>query len=179
MDFRKIPAGDNVPFEVNAIIEIPAHSEPVKYEANKEYGILKVDRIMSAGMRYPANYGFIPQTLARDGDPLDILVIAPFALERLSMISCRPVGLLNMTDEAGPDEKVIAVPVDTVCSATREIVGLDDVGDFSLNQFRFFFENYKKLEPGKWVQFEGWADVDAAYGAIRDAITAFLAARHS
>ncbi|SDC93890.1 inorganic diphosphatase [Paraburkholderia lycopersici] len=179
MDFNTIPTGDNVPLEVNAIIEIPAQSVPVKYEADKQYGLLKVDRIMSAGMRYPANYGFIPQTLARDGDPLDILVIAPFALERLSMISCRPVGLLNMTDQAGPDEKVIAVPVDNVCPATRKIVELGDVDEYVVNQIQFFFENYKKLEPGKWVRFEGWADVDAAYDAIRSAAAAFRNAHHS
>lgn len=173
MDFNAIPAGDNVPIEVNAIIEIPAQSEPVKYEADKKLGLLRVDRIMSAGMRYPANYGFIPGTLARDGDPLDVVVIAPFPLERLSLIACRPVGLLNMTDQAGPDEKVIAVPIDSVCPATRTIVELADVGDYLLDQIQFFFEHYKKLEPGKWVQFNGWADLDAAHDAIHSAVAAF------
>lgn len=173
MDFNAIPTGDNVPMEVNAIIEIPAQSEPVKYEADKTLGLLRVDRIMSAGMRYPANYGFIPRTLARDGDPLDIIVIAPFPLERLSLIPCRPVGLLNMNDQAGPDEKVIAVPVDSVCPSTRSITELEHVGEYTLNQIQFFFENYKKLEPGKWVQFEGWADIDAAWQAIRSAVAAF------
>lgn len=114
MNFNGIPVGNDPPREVNAIIEIPAQSDPVKYEADKKLGMLRVDRIMSAGMRYPQNYGFIPRTLARDGDPLDIIVFAPFALERLSLIACRPVGLLNMTDQAGPDEKVIAVPIDSV-----------------------------------------------------------------
>ena len=173
MDFNAIPAGDNVPLEVNAIIEIPAQSEPVKYEADKKLGLLRVDRIMSAGMRYPANYGFIPGTLARDGDPLDIIVLAPFPLERLSLIACRPVGLLNMTDQAGPDEKVIAVPVDSVCPATRTITDLVDVGDYTLDQIQFFFENYKRLEPGKWVEFAGWADIDTACEAIRNAVAAF------
>ncbi|MFP6560973.1 inorganic diphosphatase [Paraburkholderia sp. B3] len=176
MDFNAIPTGENVPLDVNAIIEIPAQSEPVKYEADKRLGLLKVDRIMSAGMRYPQNYGFIPGTLARDGDPLDIVVIAPFALERLSLVSCRPVGLMNMTDQAGPDEKVIAVPVDSVCPATKAIRELADVGEFTLNQIQFFFENYKKLEPGKWVEFNGWADIDAAFEAIRQAVTAFRSA---
>lgn len=173
MDFNAIPTGENVPLEVNAIIEIPAQSDPVKYEADKRLGLLRVDRIMSAGMRYPGNYGFIPQTLARDGDPLDIIVISPFPLERLSLIPCRPVGLLSMTDQAGPDEKVIAVPTDGVCAATRTITDLNGVGECTLNQIQFFFENYKKLEPGKWVQFEGWADIDAAYQAIRIAVAAF------
>ena len=173
MDFNAIPTGENVPHEVNAIIEIPAQSEPVKYEADKKLGLLRIDRIMSTGMRYPHNYGFIPRTLALDGDPLDIIVLAPFALERLSLIACRPVGLLNMTDQAGPDEKVIAVPIDSVCPATMNIRGLDDVGDYTLNQLQFFFENYKALEPGKWVKFEGWAGVDEAYDAIRQAVAAF------
>lgn len=173
MDFNAIPAGENLPLEVNAIIEIPAQSEPVKYEADKHYGLLRVDRIMSAGMRYPQNYGFIPRTLARDGDPLDIVVVAPFALERLSLIACRPVGLLNMTDQAGPDEKVIAVPIDSVCPATRSIRELEDLGEYALDQIQFFFEHYKKLEPGKWVQFDGWADIDAACEAIRAASAAF------
>jgi Inorganic pyrophosphatase len=173
MDFNAIPAGDNVPHEVNAIIEIPAQSEPVKYEADKKLGVLRIDRIMSAGMRYPQNYGFIPRTLARDGDPLDIIVLAPFALERLSLVACRPVGLLNMTDQAGPDEKVIAVPIDSVCPATMNILRLEDVGDYVLNQLQFFFEHYKVLEPGKWVRFEGWGNVSDACDAIRNSIRAF------
>lgn len=173
MDFNAIPAGEDVPAQVNAIIEIPAQSEPVKYEADKHLGLLRIDRIMSTGMRYPQNYGFIPRTLARDGDPIDILVIAPFALEHLSLIACRPVGLMHMTDQAGPDEKVIAVPIDSVCPATRGIRELADVGEFVLNQIQFFFEHYKQLEPGKWARFEGWADIDAAFEAIRQAVTAF------
>jgi inorganic pyrophosphatase len=100
-------------------------------------------------------------------------VLAPFALERLSLVACHPVGLLNMTDQAGPDEKVIAVPIDSVCPATMSIRGLDDVGEYTLNQLKFFFENYKALEPGKWVKFEGWAGIAEAYDAIRQAVTAF------
>lgn len=176
MNFNDIPAGGNVPLDVNAIIEIPAQSAPVKYEADKQYGLLRVDRIMGAGMRYPQNYGFIPCTLARDGDPLDIIVIAPFPLSSLVLIQCRPVGLLNMTDQAGPDEKVIAVPVDSVCADTRAIRELSDVAAHTLDQIQFFFENYKKLEPEKWVRFEGWADIDAAHEAIRRASAAFAAA---
>ena len=175
MNFNAIPVGNDPPREVNAIIEIPAQSDPVKYEADKKLGMLRVDRIMSAGMRYPQNYGFIPRTLARDGDPLDIIVFAPFALERLSLIACRPVGLLNMTDQAGPDEKVIAVPIDSVCPATKHLRRLNDVGDYWLDQLKFFFEHYKVLEPGKWVKFEGWGDVDEAHEAILNAMKAFPA----
>ena len=175
MNINAIPVGDDPPREVNAIIEIPAQSDLVKYEADKKLGMLRVDRIMSAGMRYPQNYGFIPRTLARDGDPLDIIVFAPFALERLSLIACRPVGLLNMTDQAGPDEKVIAVPIDSVCPATKHLRRLNDVGDYWLDQLKFFFEHYKVLEPGKWVKFEGWGDVDEAHEAILNAMKAFPA----
>ena len=175
MNFNGIPVGNDPPREVNTIIEIPAQSDPVKYEADKKLGMLRVDRIMSAGMRYPQNYGFIPRTLARDGDPLDIIVFAPFALERLSLIACRPVGLLNMTDQAGPDEKVIAVPIDSICPATKHLRRLNDVGDYWLDQLKFFFEHYKVLEPGKWVKFEGWGDVDEAHEAILNAMKAFPA----
>lgn len=175
MDFNRIPTGVDVPREVNAIIEIPAQSSPVKYEADKQLGLLRIDRIMSAGMRYPQNYGFIPQTLARDGDPLDIIVIAPFELERLSLIPCRPVGLLDMTDQAGPDEKVIAVPIDSVCPATAHIRELEDVGAYTLNQLQFFFEHYKTLEPGKWVKFGGWGKVADAEVAIMEAVRAYTA----
>lgn len=173
MDFNAIPAGDDVPAEVNAIIEIPAQSVPVKYEADKKLGLLRVDRVMSAGLRYPQNYGFIPGTLARDGDPLDIVVIAPFPFESLSIVSCRPIGLLDMTDQAGPDEKVIAVPIDSVCAATKAIRTLGDVETVILDQIQFFFEHYKKLEPGKWVEFHGWGDIEAANEAIRNAVAAF------
>ena len=174
MDFNAIPTGENVPHEVNAIIEIPAQSEPVKYEADKKLGLLRIDRIMSTGMRYPHNYGFIPRTLARDGDPLDIIVLAPFALERLSLIACRPVGLLNMTDQAGPDEKVIAVPIDSVCPSTAHIRKLSDLGTHALDELEFFFQHYKTLEPGKWVRFEGWGDEHDAVVAIEAAAEAFV-----
>ena len=175
MNFNQIPTGDDVPSEVNAIIEIPAQSVPVKYEADKTLGILRVDRIMSAGIRYPHDYGFIPQTLARDGDPLDIIVISPMPLARLSLIACRPIGLLNMTDQAGPDEKVIAVPVDRVCPATAHILKLQDIGESVLTQLQFFFQHYKELEPGKWVQFEGWGGVVKAKKAIMDSVNAYTA----
>lgn len=173
MNVNAIPVGDDVPYEINAIIEIPAQSTPVKYEVDKGLGLLRVDRIISTGMRYPYDYGFIPRTLARDGDPLDIIVISPIALAHCALIACRPVGLLNMTDQAGSDEKVIAVPVDRVCPATAHILKLQDIGGAALAQLQFFFEHYKQLEPGKWVTFEGWGDVDDAYKAIMDSIAAF------
>lgn len=175
MNFNVIEAGQNLPHEINAIIEIPAQSSPIKYEAEKHHGVLKVDRIMSGGMRYPQNYGFVPRTLARDGDPLDIIVFTPYPLAQLSLIECRAVGLLNMTDQAGPDEKVIAVPIDRVCPATAHIKKLSDLGQHALAELQFFFEHYKLLEPGKWVHFEGWGDEHAAVQAIESAAEAFVA----
>lgn len=173
MDFNGIPTGDEVPREVNAIIEIPAQSFPVKYEADKHLGVLRINRIMSPSLRFPQNYGFIPQTIALDGDPLDIVVIAPYPFQQLSLVACRPVGLLNMTDRAGPDDKVIAVPIDHVCPETTEIRELADVGASVLSQLRFFFEHYKSLETGKWATFEGWGTVRDAENAILDAVQAF------
>ncbi|MHB9842071.1 inorganic diphosphatase [Paraburkholderia terrae] len=174
MNFNLIEAGENLPHEVNAVIEIPAQSTPVKYEAEKRLGLLKVDRIMSSGMRYPQNYGFVPRTLARDGDPLDIIVFTPFPLAQLCLIACRPVGLLNMTDQAGPDEKIIAVPLDSVCPATTHVMKLLDLGQHALDELEFFFKHYKALEPGKWVRFEGWGDVHDAVKAIESAAEAFV-----
>nr|WKF60784.1 Inorganic pyrophosphatase [Paraburkholderia busanensis] len=174
MNFDLIEAGKNLPLEVNAIIEIPAQSAPVKYEAEKSLGLLKVDRIISTGMRYPQNYGFVPRTLARDGDPLDIIVLTPYPLAQLSLIACRPVGLLNMTDRAGPDEKVIAVPLDVVCPATAHIRDLAGLSRHMLEELEFFFSHYKTLEPGKWVKFEGWGNERDAAGAIEVAADAFV-----
>lgn len=173
MDFQCIPAGSSLPSCVNAVIEIAAQEEPVKYEADKQLGALRVDRIMSAGMRYPHNYGFIPQTLSRDGDPLDILVITPFPIRSMSIIACRPVALMYMSDQAGPDEKVIAVPDDIVCPATVSVRSLEDLGQPMLEQIRFFFEHYKALEPGKWSSFEGWGDTNEAHDVILKAARAY------
>lgn len=175
MNLNAIEAGRNLPREINAIIEIPAQSLPVKYEAEKRHGLLKVDRIMSAGMRYPQNYGFVPRTLARDGDPLDIIVFTPYPLAQMSLIECRPIALLNMTDQAGPDEKIIAVPIDSVCPATAHVKELADLGQHALDELQFFFEHYKLLEPGKWVHFEGWGDEHEAIAAIESAAEAFVA----
>ncbi|WP_109482711.1 inorganic diphosphatase [Paraburkholderia sp. C35] len=174
MNFNLIEAGENLPHEVNAVIEIPAQSTPIKYEAEKRLGLLKVDRIMSSGMRYPQNYGFVPRTLARDGDPLDIIVFTPFPLAQLCLIACRPVGLLNMTDQAGPDEKIIAVPLDSVCPATIHVTKLLDLGQHALDELEFFFNHYKAREPGKWVRFEGWGDEHDAIKAIESAAEAFV-----
>ncbi len=118
-------------------------------------------------MFYPANYGYIPQTLSEDGDPVDVLVITPHPLLSGSVIRCRPIGVLNMTDEAGPDAKLLAVPVDKLCKEYKDVKNYNDVSEGLIKSIEHFFENYKDLEAEKWVKVEGWADVDAAKKKLR------------
>ena len=162
MSLNDVPAGKNLPDEVNVIIEIPAYSSPVKYEVDKDTGALFVDRFMATCMQYPANYGYVNHTLSDDGDPVDVLVMTPHPLIAGSVIKCRPVGVLNMTDESGQDAKVIAVPVDKLSSLYTDIKNVDDVPALLKNQIEHFFSHYKDLEKGKWVKIDGWADIDAA-----------------
>lgn len=170
MSFNNVPAGKDIPNDFNVIIEIPAHSDPVKYEADKEHGMLWVDRFVSTGMRYPANYGFVPQTLSGDGDPVDVLVVTPFPLLAGSGVRCRALGMLKMTDESGVDAKVVAVPVDKLCAMTAHIKTLDDLPQNLRDQIKHFFENYKALEKGKWVKVEGWAGIEEAHKEIVDGV---------
>lgn len=153
MNLDRVGSGANLPQDVNVIIEIPSHSDPVKYEVDKETGALFVDRFMNTAMFYPTNYGYIPHTLSDDGDPVDVLVVSPYALISGSVVACRPVGMLKMTDESGIDAKVIAVPHDKMYD------DVNDIGDVSprlLDQLAHFFEHYKDLEKNKWVKVEGW-----------------------
>ncbi|WP_017233139.1 MULTISPECIES: inorganic diphosphatase [unclassified Pandoraea] len=173
MDFNNISAGANVPDDFNAIIEIPADGLPVKYEADKALNLFRVDRFLSTSMRYPANYGFVPSTLSKDGDPVDVLVVAPYPITTGALVRCRPIGLMKMTDEAGEDAKVVAVPIDKICATSVGIDSLTDLGDALLRRIEHFFTNYKSLEPGKWVRFEGWGDIDAARKELIDAKAAF------
>jgi inorganic pyrophosphatase len=156
MRIDQVPTGKAPPHDVNVIIECPLGGEPVKYEFDKASGALFVDRIVHTSMRYPANYGFIPHTLAEDGDPLDVLVIArtPFIPGCIARV--RPVGVLMMTDDKGPDEKILAVPVDTLHPYYTEVQDFSDLPDILLKQIEHFFSHYKDLEPGKWVKCEGW-----------------------
>jgi inorganic pyrophosphatase len=170
MSFNHVPAGKDLPQDFNVIIEIPAQSDPVKYEADKDLGLLVVDRFISTGMRYPANYGFIPQTLSGDGDPVDVLVITPFPLLAGSVVRARALGMLQMTDESGVDAKLIAVPHDKVCPMTASLKSIDDVPAYLKDQIKHFFEQYKALEKGKWVKVEGWADVEAAHKEISEGV---------
>ncbi len=162
MGLRKLGPGEKFPDEVNVIVEIPSHSDPVKYEVNKDSGLLFVDRFMTTCMHYPCNYGYVPQTLSEDGDPVDVLVDAPFPLISGSVVRCRPVGILNMVDEQGPDSKLIAVPVSELSPLFDQIKAPEDLSPALLHSIEHFFTHYKDLEPGKWVKIHGWEGADAA-----------------
>lgn len=173
MSLDTVPAGKNVPEDVNVIIEIPLHGGPVKYEVDKDSGTLSVDRIMATAMHYPCNYGFIPQTLADDGDPVDVLVITPLPLHPGAVVRCRPVGVLEMTDESGQDAKLIAVPVSKLTPDYDDVQGPKDLPPRMLKEISHFFEHYKDLEPGKWVQVNDWKGVEAAHAEIQASVENF------
>lgn len=162
MSLNAVPAGKNLPEEVNVIIEIPAHADPVKYEVDKESGAIFVDRFMATCMHYPTNYGYVPHTLSEDGDPVDVLVLTPFPLLPGCVITCRPVGVLKMTDESGKDAKVIAVPKDKLSTIYRGVKEIDDVPQLLRDQIQHFFEHYKDLEPNKWVKIDAWEGAESA-----------------
>ena len=162
MALQLVSTGKDVPNEINVIIEIPKDAEPVKYEVDKASGTIFVDRVLSTPMRYPCNYGYIPQTLGGDGDPLDVLVILPLPLVPGSAIRCRPVGVLRMSDEAGADEKLVAVAIPKVFEGYAHISDIEQVSKHWLERIGHFFEHYKDLEKGKWVKLEGWGNADAA-----------------
>jgi len=166
MNLDRVASGKDVPHDINVIIEIPSHSDPVKYEVDKETGAMFVDRFMNTAMHYPCNYGYIPHTLSEDGDPVDVLVVTPVPLISGSVIRCRPIGMLKMTDEAGPDAKLLAVPVDKLCSLYRHVQKAEDMPPLLIAQIAHFFEHYKDLEPNKWVKVEGWVDGSAAKAEI-------------
>ena len=166
MNLDRVTSGRNVPEEINVIIEIPAHSDPVKYEIDKETGAMFVDRFMTTAMHYPCNYGYVPHTLSKDGDPVDVLVLTPVPLIPGSVIACRPVGVLMMTDESGDDAKVLSVPVDKLCKSFQNMRNIGDMSPMLLEQIAHFFEHYKDLDEGKWVRVEGWGDAAAARAEI-------------
>lgn len=167
---KLVSPGKLVPDEVNVIIEIPAHSEPVKYEVDKETGVMFVNRFMTTSMRYPCDYGYIPQTLSNDGDPVDVLVISPLPLIPGSVITVRPVGMLNMTDEAGVDVKILGVPINSLCTNYQHVHKPEDLDKSLIAKIAHFFEHYKDLEPNKWVKIEGWVGADAAKQEIINSI---------
>ncbi|WP_088329549.1 inorganic diphosphatase [Lacimicrobium sp. SS2-24] len=173
MSLNDVPSGKNLPDEINVIIEIPAHSDPVKYEVDKDSGAIFVDRFMSSCMHYPTNYGYVPHTLSDDGDPVDVLVMTPFPLLPGCVIRCRPVGVLKMTDESGEDAKVLAVPADKLSTIYRGIHEIDQVDELLKNQIEHFFAHYKDLEPNKWVKIQGWEDSVAAKKEITESVQRF------
>lgn len=173
MSYSKIPAGKDLPNDIYVAIEIPANSSPIKYEIEKEYDALMVDRFMATPMFYPANYGYVPNTLADDGDAVDVLVVTPYPVVPGSVIRCRPVGVLEMTDEAGSDAKVVAVPHSKLTSLYDHVQEATDLPELLREQIKHFFENYKDLEKGKWVKVEGWADCARAKAIIEEAARAY------
>ncbi len=170
MDYRRVSSGNDVPNEINVIIEIPSHSDPVKYEMDKETGAMFVDRFMSSAMQYPCNYGYVPHTLSKDGDPIDVMVLTPYPLIPGSVIECRPVGVLKMTDESGDDAKVLALPLDKLCKTYRSVDSHRDLPQDLLDRIAHFFEHYKDLDEGKWVRVEGWGGVDQAKQEILNSL---------
>ncbi|HYC37960.1 MAG TPA: inorganic diphosphatase [Usitatibacter sp.] len=168
MSLNLVDAGRDLANDFNVVIEIPMHADPIKYEVDKQTGALFVDRFVSTAMHYPCNYGYIPQTLSGDGDPVDVLVITPFALMPGVVVRCRPIGLLKMTDEGGGDTKLLAVPIDRLTPLYRHVETVRDLPELVLSQVTHFFAHYKDLEPGKWVQVEGWGSPEEAKREIAD-----------
>ena len=173
MSLSNVEAGNNAPDIVNVIIEIPANGDPVKYEVMKEAGVLKVDRFLSTPMHYPCNYGYVPRTLSEDNDPIDILVVTPFPLINGSVIEARPIGMLEMTDEAGKDTKIIAVPCKKLTTLYDDVEEYGDLPKVLLGSIEHFFQNYKSLEKDKWVKIDGWLPSVDAKREIAKAVAAY------
>ncbi|WP_374264088.1 inorganic diphosphatase [Zoogloea sp.] len=172
MGFDQVKAGKDVPNDVNVIIEISAQGDPIKFEVDKDSGAVFVDRFMGTSMRYPINYGYVPHTVAGDGDPVDVLVVTPFPLQPGVVIRARPVGVLKMEDEGGVDAKVVAVPVSKLTPLYDKVQTIDDLPELLMKQTVHFFEHYKDLEPGKWVKVTGWGTVEEAKQEILNGIAA-------
>ncbi len=170
MRIEQIPVGDKAPHDINVVIEVPIGGEPIKYEMDKASGAMFVDRILYTAMRYPGNYGFVPHTLSGDGDPIDVLIANQRPLIPGSVINCRPVGVLYMKDEAGEDEKIIAVPSEKVSAMFNHINNFRDLPEIQRRQISHFFEHYKDLEDGKWVEIVRWGDDAEAREMILEAV---------
>src|SRR5690349_5905002 len=162
MSLHNVTPGAKAPDEFNVIIEIPMNADPIKYEVDKASGALFVDRFMTTAMHYPCNYGYVPQTLSDDGDPVDVLVITPFPLSPGVVVTCRPIGVLQMDDEAGGDAKLLAVPTDKILPIYSHWQKPEDINQMRLKAIQHFFEHYKDLEAGKWVKIKGWEGPEAA-----------------
>jgi len=170
MRIEALSIGDNPPYDVNVIVEVPVGGAPIKYEFDKPSGALVVDRFLNASMRYPCNYGFVPHTLSLDGDPVDVLVAGTPAVVPGAVMACRPVGVLLMEDEAGMDEKIVAVPPSRLNTYYDSVQNYTDLPKMLLDQIEHFFNHYKALEKDKWVKLNGWGDASQARVLIEDAI---------
>jgi len=177
MNLDAVSVGANPPHEVNVVIEVPIGGEPIKYEMDKASGALVVDRFLYTSMRYPGNYGFIPHTLSNDGDPCDVIVANTRAIVPGAIMSCRIVGVLLMEDEAGGDEKLIAVPAPKLTQRYAHIENYTDLPPITLDQIEHFFAHYKDLEPGKWVKITGWRGADEARALVLEGIERAKAAK--
>jgi inorganic pyrophosphatase len=173
MSLNLVSSGRDLPNDFNVIIEIPMNADPIKYEVDKESGAIFVDRFMGTAMHYPCNYGYVPHTLSDDGDPVDVLVITPFPLFPGVVVRCRPIGVLKMSDEAGEDAKVLAVPVDKVLSIYSHWQKPEDLNELRLRQIQHFFEHYKDLEKGKWVKIQGWFGPEDAKQEIMNGVASY------
>jgi inorganic pyrophosphatase len=167
MDISKVPVGQNPPYDVNVLIEIPMGGNPVKYELDKESGAMYVDRFLHTAMYYPCNYGFIPHTLSEDGDPVDAAVLGQIPVSPGVIIRCRPIGVLIMEDESGIDEKILCVPVDDLHPYYASVASYREVQKILRDQIEHFFAHYKDLEPGKWVKVKRWGEPQEAFDLIR------------
>ncbi len=170
MRIDAIAVGTHPPEDVNVIVEVPIGGEPIKYEMDKASGTLVVDRFLHTPMRYPGNYGFVPHTLSEDGDPIDVIVANTRPIVPGAVINVRPIGVLMMEDDAGGDEKIVAVPVPKLTKRYEHVHNYTDLPRITLEQVQHFFEHYKDLEPGKWVKMKGWGDAGEAKRLIREAI---------
>lgn len=174
MSYDKIPPGNELPTDINVVIEIPANADPIKYEVDKDSDAIFVDRFVATPMFYPANYGYIPATLSEDGDPLDVLVVTPYPVMPGAVIRSRPIGVLNMSDESGQDAKLLAVPHTKLSKIYDHVNEIADLPELLIKQIEHYFANYKALEPGKWVKIDGWADADASRAEIMSSRERYL-----
>jgi inorganic pyrophosphatase len=177
MRIEHIEIGRDCPREVNVIVEVPVGGEPIKYEMDKKAGTLVVDRFLYTSMRYPGNYGFIPHTLSLDGDPVDVLIANQRGIVPGAVVAVRPVGVLKMQDEAGGDEKIIAVPVPRLTRRYEDVHNYTDLPEITRQQIEHFFEHYKDLEKGKWVKVAGWGDFAEAQSMIMEGVERAKAAK--
>ncbi len=170
MRIEAVSLGADPPHEINVIVEVPVGGEPIKYEMDKKAGTLVVDRFLYTSMRYPGNYGFMPHTLSGDGDPLDVLIANQRGIVPGAIVAVRPIGVLRMQDEAGVDEKILAVPVSRLTRRYDQVMDYTQLPTITIQQIEHFFEHYKDLEESKWVKALGWGDVSEAKRVILESI---------